>query len=245
MDDLTGRRATNWGPSTPAGRSSDSPSRTLGDAAAARIYEDIVAGRLAPGRKLKPEVLKELYGVGTSPIREALLRLSAEGLVVMDGQRGFRVPATSEAELLDIADIRVTLSVLALRRSVARGDENWEAGIVAAFHKLDRLAPHLQEQPAVHREAWEMLNRDFHLSLEAACGSPWLRHFANVAFSQSERYRRQFVEYPVLLPDAQDEHRAIMEAALGRNVEAACAHLAHHIVKGMEIVRRGMMHAKE
>ncbi|TGD95260.1 FCD domain-containing protein [Methylobacterium nonmethylotrophicum] len=228
-----------WGPNA-AGRLKPDAARTLSDDAIRGLHEDIVAGRFQPGEKLKPEDLKTRYAVGTSPIREALLRLSAEGLVLSEGQRGFRVPPTSEAELDDIADVRCTLSDMALRRAVARGDDEWEARIVAAFHRLQVLVQPMIEDPDTHRDQWEQRNRDFHAALEEGCGSPWLLHFSNIAYSQSERYRRRFVHYPVLLPKAQEEHAAIMEAALARDAETACRHLLAHIMDGVEIVRAAM-----
>jgi GntR family carbon starvation induced transcriptional regulator len=52
----------------------------------ARLREDVVSGRLKSGLKVKSESLKEIYGVGTSPIREALFQLAGEGLVRVEGQ---------------------------------------------------------------------------------------------------------------------------------------------------------------
>src|SRR5689334_18766176 len=70
---------------------------TLSDKAMRLIYDDIVAGKFEPGDRLKPEVLKERYDLGVSPIREGLLRLSAIGLVKLEGWRGFQVPQASVA----------------------------------------------------------------------------------------------------------------------------------------------------
>ncbi len=231
-----------WGPSA-AGQMNGRRMRTLSDDAVRQIYQDIVAGRFRPGQKLKPEELKQRYELGSSPIREALLRLSAEGLVLFEGQRGFRVPPASLAELHDIADVRCMLSDMAMRLAIVRGDDNWEANIVAAFHRLEIIARPMAEEPARYLDQWERRNREFHFALEAGCNSPWLLHFSNVAFSQSERYRRLFVHYPVLLPQAQEEHHAIMEAALRRDADAACRHLIAHIRDNVAIVEKAMLEA--
>lgn len=218
---------------------------TLSDRAMRLIYDDIVAGRFEPGDRLKPEVLKERYSLGVSPIREGLLRLSAIGLVRLEGWRGFQVAPASEAELMDICDVRVQLSTSALRRSVANGDDDWEARVVAAFHKLERLKAALLTDPEATRDEWELRNRQFHHALESACGSPWLLYFAQVAYGQSERYRRHFVWYPDLLPKVQEEHRAMMDAAFARDADRAAALLEAHIRKNVEAVRAAMAKAGE
>ena len=218
---------------------------TLSDAAGTLLYEDIVSGRLPPGLKLKPDELKLRYGVGTSPIREALLRLSADGLVERSGQRGFRVPSVSRAELADIADVRCRLSGWALRLSIDRGDAAWEARVVGAFHRLDKMTTLLAADPVLHLDEWERLNRQFHQALETGCGSPWLLRFAGLAYSQSERYRRHFVDYPALMPESQEEHRLILDAALRRDADAACLLLERHILKGVAVVRQGMPPGEE
>jgi GntR family transcriptional regulator, carbon starvation induced regulator len=218
----------------------DVETKTLSGNAENALYEDIVSGRLSPGRKLRPEELRSRYNVGISPIREALLRLSSDGLVERMGQRGFRVPQASVEDLADITDMRCHLSCLALKRSIERGDFSWEAGVVAAFHQIEKVTALVAKDPAAHLDEWERLNRNFHRSLESACGSPWLLHFARVTYGQSERYRRFFVAYRALMPESQNEHRDILEAALARKTEEACGLLEHHIRKGVELVKDGI-----
>ena len=70
-------------------------SLTVGETAYERLRSDIVFGRLPPGQRLRLEALRSSYGVGIGTLREILSRLSAEGLVVAEGQRGFEVPPLS------------------------------------------------------------------------------------------------------------------------------------------------------
>lgn len=237
MDDLV----AIWGPHTSG--AFPEQARTLGEDVVQRLHSDIISGVFNPGEKLKPDELKEKYEAGVSPIREALLRLSAEGLVVAQGQRGFRVAPMSVAELRDIARIRAHLSCLALRWSIERGDDRWEARVIAAFYRLDRIAKPMIENPIAYAAEWEQRNREFHLALEDECGSPWLLHFSNLSFSQSERYRRYFVRYETLLPHGQDEHKVIMDAALARDTSTAVQHLEQHIGHGAEVVLAAMQAA--
>jgi len=221
-----------WGPSSRSLRSN--PPRTLADEALLRIRADIVAGRLEAGEKLQPDLLEQRYGLGRSPIREALSRLATEGLVHGEGQRGFAVSPLSEAELMDIADLRRRLSTLALELSIQRGDDSWEAAVVASFHRLSRFEEDLPAMSDDAADEWERRNRDFHRCLEAASGSPWLQHFCDILYDQSERYRRAFVRYPEIKPGIRAQHQAIMAAAIRRDAAEATALLADHIMQGAQ-----------
>jgi GntR family carbon starvation induced transcriptional regulator len=229
MATTRGGDALEWGPSGRFLRLN--PPRTLADEALLKIRSDIVAGRLGAGARLQPDMLERGYGIGRSPIREALSRLAAVGLVLADGQRGFAVAPLSEAELLDIADLRQRFSVMALERSMARGDDGWEAGIVASFHRLSRFEERLRSPTDDIADEWERRNRDFHAALERASGSHWLEHFCDTLYDQSERYRRAFVRYPETRPEIGAEHKAIMDAALSRD-PAAAQILSDHILRG-------------
>ena len=168
---------------------------------------------------------------------EALSRLAADGLAVAEGQRGFFVAPVSAGELEDVAELRAHFSVMALERSVARGDETWEAAVVAAYYRLNKLVKQMKADPATYADEWERRNRAFHAALESACGSPWLLHFCQILYDQSERYRRHFVAYPRIEPRIYEEHRMIMDAALKRDRKTACRTLEHHIRRGAEAVR--------
>ena len=230
-----------WGPKSHAVR--NGAPKTLADGAFQRIREDIIKGALRPGEKLKPDRLSARYGIGLSPVREALSRLASDGLAVAEGQRGFFVAPVSSGELEDVADLRVKFSTMALERSIAAGDEAWEAGIVAAYYQLAKLVKQMKAAPAVYAEEWERRNRAFHAALEGACNSPWLLHMCELLYDQSERYRRNFVAYPKIEPRVYEEHRLIMEAVLARDAKAACRILAEHIRRGAAATRR-LMEAK-
>ena len=101
-----------------------------------QIRTDIVTCRLMPNERLRVESLRERYGVGGSPIREALMRLEAEGLVILEQNKGFRVSPVSREHLLDLMKTRVEIEGLALRWSIEKGGVDWEANLLAAYHRL-------------------------------------------------------------------------------------------------------------
>src|SRR5579863_3492211 len=100
-----------------------------------RLRDDIIHGRLAPGLKLKIEQLRDHYGVGAPPIREALSLLTADGLVERLEQRGFRVAEMNDAEFDELLALRCWVEERAVRQAIAKGGKEWEESIVVArFH---------------------------------------------------------------------------------------------------------------
>jgi len=202
---------------------------TLSEKAFLQLRRAVLDGSFEPGAKLKIDELQSGYGLSSSPLREALNRLSQEGLVRADERRGFRVASISRSDLADITHMRLMVDVQALRQAMQLGDDQWEAGIVAAAHRLDKAESQLGDGPVVLDEAWSRVHRDFHFALVAACPSPrQLALFASL-FDQAERYRRFSARQRVIRRNKAKEHRRLMDAVLKGDVETACALLAEHI----------------
>src|SRR6201992_149343 len=100
------------------------------------LRADIVAGVFKAGTPLRVEALRQRYGFSFSPLREALMRLQSERLVLSTALRGFSVAPLSRGEMRDATETRILIECEALRRSMRDGNDDWEAGIVAAFHAL-------------------------------------------------------------------------------------------------------------
>lgn len=203
---------------------------TQSESAYAAIREDILAGRLEPGRKLLLGKLCDQYRVGSSPLREALSRLAGERLVLAQGQRGYWVAAMSEAEFNDITDMRLLLEPEALRRSIANATMDWEGRVAAAFHRLSRIEAALDTDRQGLSRDWELENRAFHLALIDNCGSPSLLRFVTGIAELSERYRRQSVSMRAVPKETlMLEHKAVFDAAMKRNAGLATELLKVHL----------------
>jgi DNA-binding GntR family transcriptional regulator len=209
---------------------------SLADQADRHLRADIVRGALKPGQKLTARSLTQRYGIGASPLREALSRLSADHLVQLQGKRGFSVAPISLADLDDISNARRLIETEATRLSVNHGDDRWEASVVAAFHRLDRAEQRRATEPP-DLEDWEQRNREFHAAIIAACASPWLLRLQHVLFTQHERYRRLSLGRPDPARDLRAEHSAILHACLARDPGAAAQLVATHIDRTAEAVR--------
>jgi DNA-binding GntR family transcriptional regulator len=203
---------------------------TLATAAYERLRHEIVGGRLIPGEKLRIDALRDRFEIGGSPLREALARLSAEGLVSQQEQKGFRVSAISADDLIELTRTRCWVNEVAVPDAIAHGDVTWEENIVLAFHRLKRTPVRLATEPTVNPD-WNRLHRSFHIALVAACRSRWMLAFHNTLFDCAERYRNVVAVLSHEDRDSVGEHTAIMEATIERKTEIAVPLLNAHYEK--------------
>lgn len=215
----------------------DREPNTLTEVTYLQLRRDIIEGKLQPGEKLRVEHLKERYNAGASTLREALSLLLSDALVVSEGQRGFHVAPMSVSDLEDITRTRILVEGEALRQSILAGDDEWEAHLVAAFHRLTKSEEKLGAREQNELRDWEMRNRDFHEALIAGCDSRWLRYLIGLLYRQSERYRHLVISLHTLPRDVHAEHKAIFDAALARDLDAAQAAIAMHIRLTFEAIR--------
>jgi DNA-binding GntR family transcriptional regulator len=212
-------------------------SRTLAEQAYETVRRDILSGALPPGMKLRSEALKSQYRFGGSTLREALTRLTAEALVTFEGQRGFTVAETSRDDFSDLCDTRKLVEIEALRRSIQAGSDAWEARVVAAFHRMAKVEAQLPHKLEGLYDEWEVRNKAFHDALLSACPSRWLLRMHDLLFQQAERYRRiTFASGEMIPRNVHEEHRLIMEAAVGRDIDAACGLAASHIQQTLSVL---------
>ena len=213
---------------------------TLATLAYERLKREIITAVLLPGEKLHIRRLCARYEMGLSPIREALNRVSRDGLVQQSDLRGFTVAPLSEADLADLTKARCWLNEMALRESVAHGDLAWEERVLVAYHRLSRTPFRLAGDGGIN-PAWEEMHRIFHAELISACGSDWVRGFCEQLFDAADRYRNMSRRRPGG-EDRGDEHRLVMEAALARNADEAVrvlkAHFQRTAALGSEELRR-------
>jgi GntR family carbon starvation induced transcriptional regulator len=202
---------------------------TLTERAVRRIETDILNGSLPPDSRLGIIETAARYGVGATPLREALSRLAARGLVNAIGKRGFRVKSVSREDLADIVRIRIVVELEALRLSIAAGDGAWEGEIVAAMHQLRRYISHNPRGFGEGEPAFNDLHKRFHAALIAACGSPRLLAACSALYDEAYRYRRLMMATFTGYEEFVRDHEVLAELTIGRARERAEALLAAHI----------------
>jgi DNA-binding GntR family transcriptional regulator len=208
---------------------------------APRTYEAlrsrIVLGDLAPLAKLKIAELADEFEVSPGAVREALSRLTTDGLVEARDQRGFRVAPISLSDLDDLTETRVEIEKLALGQAIDRGDAAWEAEIRAA---LAEMAAHPQSPRDLQSAA---RHARFHAALVAGCGSPTLLRIRSDLYDHAERYRVFAIRRAPTPRPVEDEHAAIAAAALARQRSQALKAAAAHIRLTTKMVRAALEHA--
>ncbi len=205
---------------------------TVGEGVYRRLRSDILFGRLAPGLKLKLDPLKADYGVSISTLREILGRLVSERLVVAEGQKGFAVAPVSAANLKEIAALRQLLECNALERSFRAGDMEWEGRVVAAHHRLHRMEQRMAAGETDATEAWKRYDWQFHQALISACGSRLLIATHAAVFDKYLRYQMIVLGFRGGI--AEDEHAGMLDCAMKRDADTACAILRRHVAGGVE-----------
>lgn len=212
--------------------------QTLSTTIAGTLRAAISNGELAPGSKLRLDELRVIFGVSLSPLREALSRLSAEGFVVMEDQRGYRVAPISPQNLEEVTKLRSLVETFALRESIANGDDKWEGEVVASLYRLNKLDK--LEDPAATR-AWESAHREMHSRLISACRMPLLLAFSSTLHDLNDRYRRLFLAARPFDKAVRREHADICNAALERNADLACNIMREHIERTGTNIRKALL----
>jgi DNA-binding GntR family transcriptional regulator len=229
-------------PTSDRARSKKAAPATFAEQAFNLLHADILSAKLQPGEKMRVERLRETYGVGATPLREALSKLSSLDLVTAEGQRGFRVAPVSMANLLDITKTRSWIEGIGLRAAIASGDRRWEAEILAAAHRLKGC-------PKSDREClsdeWYRENRAFHDALVSACQSPLIMAFRSQLYDLSDRYRRLSVRGGLAGRDLDAEHQAIMDAVLARDADAAVARTEDHFIETTRVIVSGELEGEQ
>ena len=213
------------------------------DAAYQTLRQEILTAHLAAGQALRPQALKDAYGLSWTPVREALARLEAERLVVYKRNHGFSVAPVSSAELDDLMRARRSIELSLLKESMELGDADWEASVVAAHHRLMRCKLPVDDPTEETLLQWETMHEAFHMSLLQAAVSQWLLRFQSQIYEQLRRHYRVLTILPALrnagpsnvraraaMRDAMgpQHHSVLMQAVLDRDVDQAVSLMLEH-----------------
>ncbi len=233
-----GRPAKHSAPADEDDRGDEHQAATLTKSVYEQLRTDVLNGKLRPGEKLGAGALRQRFSTGSSPVREALNRLLSEGFVALEEQKGFRVAPVSRQELSELLTARCWIDGAALRESVARFDTGWEENLVLALHRLSKTAR--GKRGKLENSDWENRHKAFHLALIGGCGTHWIVRISEQLFDAAERYRLLGVDY-VSERNELDEHRAIVNACLERNADAAIEQLKGHYGRTYDVIVNSLL----
>jgi len=202
--------------------------RRAADLVFEHLREQIVLGERAPGARLDPTEVADELGVSRTPVREAILRLDAEGLVHRLPYRGVVVADLDLDVAEDVAGLRIHLETLAARLAVPRLRAADLAAMRAAHEELGELLAG-DCPPARFNE----LNRAFHSALYQRADSPVLSRTIDGLARQADRFRMHFD--PRRGP-AHEQHAAILAGCERGDVEAVVDATREHILVGYQLM---------
>lgn len=188
------------------------------EAVARQLRSDILVGRLGPGARLRQDAIAAQYSVSHIPVREALRRLEAEGLVSIRPRYGAAVTALSASEIDELYEIRVALECCVIPPVIENASNAELKDAEAILDEIDR-------EPA----RWAELNTAFHLALYRAARRPRLLATIEPIIRSCERYLHHEVKVLDNFDVSQREHRELLDAIRLRDAQKACAILEKHI----------------
>jgi DNA-binding GntR family transcriptional regulator len=197
-----------------------------------RLRDEILAGRLAPGLRLVESDLTARFAVSRGPVREALRRLAADGLIEHWPHRGAVVRHLGEREMRELFLIRIEMEALAARLAAATDAPDRRSRFVASIQPIYADAP---RNPCKYLEE----NAAFHDAVMALADNLQLRELA--ARLQLPLIMAQVgdVLTPPVLEASVHEHRAIAKAILERDPSAASTCMRAHLERAARVALTG------
>lgn len=216
--------------------------RTVTEQVYEQVRDTIRAGTLEPGKRIDQAALARRFGTSIVPVREALARLQADGLVRIVPHRGAFVEQMAPEALIDIYSMRELLEEDAARLAAPNLTDGDLVRLHALFEQMSEATA--QEDFA----ALFVLNREFHFTIYRATRREHLLQIIEQLWDQGDHYRRIYTELPDRALLAHEEHRVILEACRRRDTDAMGITIRHHVHQttiGMLEHLRAQKHAVE
>ncbi|EZP30033.1 GntR family transcriptional regulator [Pseudomonas sp. RIT288] len=189
----------------------------------------ILDGRLPCGTALRQQDLADLFGVSRMPVREALRQLEAQELLSVTTHKGAVVAPLIQGDATETYELRILLESEAMRQSIPL--------LTSADHAL---AARYIEELEIQHDYSEIgrLNRLFHMALYSKAPNRRLLRLVEDGLNEEERFLRFNLEAMGLGKLSQEDHRAMLQAVIERDVELSVKLLTHHLNRGVEVITR-------
>ncbi|UVK88622.1 GntR family transcriptional regulator [Pseudomonas sp. B21-051] len=189
----------------------------------------ILDGRLPCGTALRQQDLADLFGVSRMPVREALRQLEAQELLSVTTHKGAVVAPLIQGDATETYELRILLESEAMRQSIPL--------LTSADHA--HAAGYIEELETQHDYSEiGRLNRLFHMALYSKAPNKRLLRLVEDGLNEEERFLRFNLEAMGLGKLSQEDHRAMLQAVIERDVELSVKLLTHHLNRGVEVITR-------
>jgi DNA-binding GntR family transcriptional regulator len=206
------------------------------DTVTERLRRELLSGEIEPGGRIRVGELEKRFGVSHIPIREALRRLEAEGLVHTSPQRATLAAGLALEDLVGLYDLRRLIEVPVARRAAEQASS---AEIEATRVALAELEIAAATAPDSH-EFFER-HRAFHSALLSPGWSAWIQRVLDQLWQAAERYVRLTMSTFGTKDEAMREHRAMVELLADREAERLAELVDQHLNRTEQTLREGYL----
>ena len=204
-----------------------------------RLRKDLLACRVRPGDRIPVSLISKELSISPGPVREALSRLVAEGLVETEQNRGYRASELAMEKFGHLTQARLAIDTLCLRESIAVGDVEWETTLIAACHRMERRLELLDGSPETE-DRFAEAHSLFHKALVNGGRNPYLLRMHELLYLQSSRYRR------LCIPLAHDKPRIhtfqgeFITAVIARDADRAVELLTEYYLAARDLINTAL-----
>jgi DNA-binding GntR family transcriptional regulator len=230
-----GRKLSDVAPS--ARRKTSQPAPRLTDTAYQAIKRDILECRLLPGSEVTERQLGVSYGIGKAPLREALVRLSQEGLLQSIPRSGYRITAVTIQDVQDIFALRLLLEPVAARQAAGRIDES----LLTRLNELCRAGYDPGDRAS--ESAFLRTNRQFHVAIANASGNRRLARVLEQLLEETERLFHLGLAVRDRTEEMTHEHEVLVAALVSGDANAAAQATNDQIEAARKMVMDGILSA--
>jgi len=196
------------------------------------LREKILSGEFKAGESLRQAALATELNVSRIPVREALLQLEGEGLVVFEPHKGATVTELNAKHVDELFELRAMLECNLLAASLPRLTEEKLAEASAILAKLDKA---LGTENAAN--TWSELNSNYHNCLYSAANRPQTQDLVNTLNKNADRYIRMHLLWAGGISKAGPEHNQLLAFCKTGDVDEAVAVLKHHILSSRDEIK--------
>jgi GntR family transcriptional regulator, carbon starvation induced regulator len=185
-----------------------------------QLRADLIACRYEPGSRLNISKLQRSLDLSQAAVREALSRLTSEGLVVIERHSGFRAAPVSVSGYRDLAQACAVIEEPCLRSAIANGDLEWEGALLSTYHISSKM---LERAFAgeVELEVYAKHREEFHRKLFSACDNAWLLWSWSLLYAQHLRFRHTFSDLARYEKSLEGDHREFVNVVIARDADRA------------------------
>jgi DNA-binding GntR family transcriptional regulator len=196
------------------------------------LREKILSGEIIAGQPLRQAALASELNVSRIPVREALLQLEAEGLVVFEPHKGASATELSAAQVDELFELRAMIEGDLLAASLVHITDDALAKAQDILMKLDRA---LGKENAAN--TWSELNSDFHYCLYSGANRPQTANLVNILNKNADRYIRMHLLWAGGISKAGPEHAELLAFCQARDIDNAVAKLKQHILSSRDEIK--------